>query len=156
MDSAAVYFVDSAYGSGNMQAIQRKNAEGQRVEFVVPAAIENYNNGMHGADVWDQIRKDFGTDLVHRTSKWTVRMLEIFWPLIITQAYNIYRFNAKNTQRQLTSHQFKLAVILGLINHPIVVGLPTNQSPSIDQHELRQWPEGSRGVPGSMRRYHTA
>ena len=77
MDSAAVYFIDSAYGAGNMQVIHRKNSNGERIPYVVPAAIPEYNNGMHGADVWDQIRKDFGIDLAHRTGKWTVRIFEI-------------------------------------------------------------------------------
>ena len=139
-----------------MQPIQRKNADGQRVDFVVPAAIPEYNNGMHGADVWDQIRKDFGTDLRHPTSKWTLRIFEIFWSLIMTQGYNIYRYNNKNNlQRKLSQHQFKLAIILGLINHPVVVGAPTplNNAPR-NQHEICQWPVGSRGVD-NLRRYHT-
>jgi hypothetical protein len=153
--SAAVYFVDSAYGSGSMQPIQRKDQNGQRVNFVVPAAIPEYNNGMHGADVWDQIRKDFGIDLLHPTSKWTLRIFEIFWSLITTQAYNIYRHNNKNNvQRQLNQHQFKLAIILGLLNHPVVVGPPTPPANAQSQHQICQWPVGSRGVD-DVRRFHS-
>ena len=61
MDSAAVYFVDSAYGSGNIKSIYRKDSQGARVQYLVPEAIPEYHNGMHGADVWDQIRIRFIT-----------------------------------------------------------------------------------------------
>ena len=62
-------------------------------------------------------------DLLHRTGKWTVRIFEILWSFIITQAYNIYRYNNRNNNhRKLSAHQFKLAVIEGLTNHQVVVG----------------------------------
>ena len=102
---------------------------------------------MHGADVWDQIRKEFGIDLVHRTGKWTIRIMEICWSLIITQAYNIYRYNNKNTQRELNAHQFKLAVILGMMNLPIVAGPRSPEPIRQTAHVILQWPVGSR-YPG--------
>jgi hypothetical protein len=142
-----------------MSIIHRKDANGQRIPYVVPAAIPEYNNSMHGADVWDQIRKDFGMDLLHRTGKWTVRIFEILWSFIVTQAYNIYRYNNRNNnQRKLTAHQFKLAVIEGLTNHQVVVGhIINDQIANLGEHQLVQWPNGSRSRNfGETRRFQSA
>ena len=98
---------------------------------------------MHDADVWDQIRKDLGIEVAHRTGKWTVRMLEICWSMIMAQGYNVYRYNNALPQPRLSSHQFKLANILGLLNHQVVNG-PQVASPEVmpTEYKLHEWPIG--------------
>ena len=57
----------------------------------------------------------------------------------------MYRYNNKNTQRELDAHGFKLAVILGIINLPSSVAGPIHPT----AHVVMQWPvSGSRGYPG--------
>ena len=87
-----------------------------------------------------------------------MRIFEIFWSLIITQAYNIYRYNNKISQRALDGHQFKLAIILGLINHPVVTGPRTPELIRPTEHVIAQWPLGSRypGRRNDNRRFQSA
>ena len=102
---------------------------------------------MHGVDVWDQIRKDFGIDLAHRTAKWTVRIFEICWSMLMTQGYNLYRYNNNAVpQRKVSSHQFKLQIILGRLNHQVVTGPQAPPAIRATERVLHQWPNGSRKI----------
>jgi hypothetical protein len=152
MDSAGVYFIDPMYGPGEQSEISRKNSTGVRVPFRVPKLISMYNKYMHGVDVFDQIRKLFGADLVHPTKKYTVRVFEVLYSMIMGQAYNIYRHFHANTPRALTHTEFKIAIINGFLNHHVmrapVVGTTFT---SISSHKLVQFPEGSYG-DGSRKR----
>jgi hypothetical protein len=109
MDSAGVYFIDTVRGPYTFDTIHRKNSTGQKVAFEVPEMIVLYNNNMHAVDVFDQIRKFFGVDLSHKTFKWTVRMMEILFSMILGQAYNVYRAIHKGNKDKQRSHtQFKV------------------------------------------------
>ena len=51
---------------------------------------------MGGVDVFDQIRKDFGVYTLHATLKYTVRMFEVLWSMILSQSYNVHRHVNRN------------------------------------------------------------
>ena len=105
-----------------------------------PEGIPQYNWGMHGVDIWDQLRKYFGIDLDHRTGKWTLRIFEILWSMICTNGYNIYRYNnANNALRKLSDAKFKLAIIRGLLKHPIV-NAPVHQTTGQTAHTIAAFP----------------
>ena len=64
--------------------------------------------------------------------------------MIMTQGYNLYRYNNNDLpHRKLSSHQFKLQIILGLLNHQVVTGPQAPPANIVQGHELRQWPIGS-------------
>ena len=104
---------------------------------------------MHAVDVFDQIRKYFGIDLTHRTMKYTIRLFEILWSMILAQAYNIHRRLHYNSFRLLSHQQFKVHVSRGLLSHSVV--RPPAMAPIIIAHELKQQEPGSKGG-GSNRR----
>jgi len=150
MDSSLCYFIDPMYGPGQPDVIHRKKSDGTRQAFQVPKLITAYNKYMHAVDVFDQIRKLFGCDVAHRTLKWTVRMFEIFWSIILAQSYNIYRHLwDRNPQKRLGHREFQASVISGLLGHHTVQ--PPVLAPVLHAHTMIQQPEGSRG-DGSRRR----
>ena len=120
--------------------------------FQVPSMIAEYNKFMGGVDAFDQIRKGFGVDTLHATKKWTLRMLEKLFFMIMSQAYNVHRYvNRARKTRLRSPTEFKIDVIKGLLNHLVVRG----QDPvpvQAGQHHMRQFPEGSRANPGTSRR----
>ena len=65
MDSSVVYFIDPMYDPGQQSEIYRKNNTGDRIAYRVSMLISLYNKYTHGVDVFDQIRRLFGIDLVH-------------------------------------------------------------------------------------------
>ncbi len=140
MDSAGAYFIDPIYGPGERSEIYRKNSTGERIAFKVPKLISMYNKCMHGVDVFDQIRKLFGVDLAHPTKKFTVRVFEILYSMILGQAYNIYRHFYANTNRALSHMDFKIAVITGFLNSHVVRAPNPGALPI---HNLCQFPLGS-------------
>jgi hypothetical protein len=151
MDSCGVYFIDCSHGPGNSKQILRKNPQGQLIPFQVPAMIGEYNKFMGGVDVFDQVRKKNGNDVQHATMKYTVRMFEILWSMCLSQAYNVYRHVNKNRrQRQKNPTEFKIDVIIGLLNRPEVVNAA---APVVDPnlHILEQTLPGSKG-DGTRRR----
>lgn len=123
----------------------------------MPMFIKFYNMYMHAVDVVDQLRKFFGVDMQNATRKYTVRVFEILWSMILTQSYNVYRCVHRNTpSRQLTHIGFKVAVFRGMMKHSVVCG--GRFTASGDEvfavwrnHNLIRTPIGSRG-DGSNRR----
>lgn len=85
MDSAGDYFTDSCLGPGSSSDIQRRNSQGVAVTHRVPPLIEEYNKYISGVDVVDQIKKDVGVDTLHATKKYTVRMFEVLWSMVLSQ-----------------------------------------------------------------------
>ena len=152
MDSAGVYFVDSCLGAGNRGRISRKNSDGVSINYDVPEAIAAYNKNMGGVDVFDQIRKDMGVDTRHGTIKWTARMFEGLWSMILTQAYNVYCYvNANAKSKHLTPASFKISVFKGMLNCPVVRDV--NFLGLVDQrHILKKFEEGSRTEGDTRRR----
>jgi hypothetical protein len=107
--------------------------------------VFEYNTFMGGVDVFDQIRKKNGNDTQHPTKKYTVRMFEVLWSMCLSQAYNIYRFLARDQENiSMNPTQFKLAVINGLLNHAVVVD---NAPPVVEAigHTMMQTEPGSHG-----------
>jgi hypothetical protein len=150
MDSSLVYFIDPMYGPGEVADITRKDSTGERITYQVPRLISDYNRYMHGVDVFDQIRKLFGCDLVHATKKYTVRVFEILFSMVMGQAYNIHRTLHANTPLLLTHTAFKIKLIEGFINHH-VVRPPSVSVPAAD-HTLVQYPMGSGGMGQKRKR----
>lgn len=151
MDSCGVYFIDSSHGPGTTQNIFRKNPQGIRIPYQVPAMIGEYNSFMGGVDIFDQVRKKNGNDVQHSTKKYTVRMFEVLWSMILSQSYNVYRHVNKNRRaKQKNPTEFKIAVIRGLLTDPVGVNAP---GPDFDEylHRLLQTKPGSRG-DGDVRR----
>jgi len=148
IDSAAVYFIDCALGPGEFNNIHRRNHLGDPVPYPVPQMIVEYNKFMGGVDVFDQVRKCFGVDTLHATSKYTLRMFEVLWSMAVSQAYNVYRYvNLARRARQMNQTKFKTSVIKGLLNHPVVglmLAVPL-------EHNLVQFDGGTR-PDGSNRR----
>ncbi len=141
MDSASCYFIDPVAGPGNQEVISRKSTQGDRLNFNVPSFIVLYNRYMHAVDVFDQVRKMFGCDLTNGTKKYTVRMFEILWSMILAQGYNIHRVVHAGNPMRLKSHSnFKVSVIKGMLNHA-VVRPPAN--PNGVEHELLQYARGT-------------
>ena len=106
---------------------------------------------MHAVDIFDQIRKMFGVDLTNATKKWTVRIFEILWSMVLAQAYNIHRVMFATDPDNLMSHtDFKAAVVMGILQDPVVQP-PLNAAAVTGGHCLLIFPEGSRG-DGSSRR----
>ena len=131
MDSSGVYFIDPMFGPGHQAAISRKNAQGLRMVFQVPLFILRYNEKMHSVDVVDQIRKAFAVDLSHATRKYTVRMMEILFSMILAQGYNLHRTVHKDYPDILKSaHKYKLSLLTGLLRHPIVTIPPVAVLPA--------------------------
>ena len=123
MDSSAVYFIDSCLGPGWDAQILRRNPQGVPMPFKVPSMITEYNKFMGGVDVFDQIRKGFSVDTLHATKKWTLRMLEILFSMIMSQSYNVHRYVNRARKTKLRSPtEFKIDVIKGLLNHLVVRG----------------------------------
>ena len=151
MDSSAVYFIDACLGPGFASQILRRNSQGVPIPFQVPSMIAEYNKFMGGVDVFDQVRKGFGVDTLHATKKWTLRMLEILFSMIMSQSYNVHRYVNRNRRAVLKSpSEFKIDVIKGLLNHLTVRG--QDPPPVVaEQHHLRQFDEGSRGGGGKHR-----
>jgi hypothetical protein len=75
--------------------------------------------------------------------KYTVRVFEILYSMILGQAYNIYRHFHSNTRRELSHTEFKIAVIKGFLNHHVVRAAAVGTVLPI--HKLRQFPPGSYG-----------
>jgi hypothetical protein len=145
MDSSAVYFIDSCLGPGYSKEIFRRNPQGEPIGYQVPEMVFEYNTFMGGVDVFDQIRKKNGNDTQHPTKKYTVRMFEVLWSMCLSQAYNIYRFLARDQENiSMNPTQFKLAVINGLLNHAVVVD---NAPPVVEAigHTMMQTEPGSHG-----------
>jgi hypothetical protein len=149
MDSASVYFIDGMYGPFQHGILVRKNALGDPVHYTVPHLVIQYNKYMHAVDVFDQMRKMFGADLLHRTAKWTVRLFEIMWSFIMAQGYNIHRHLHKNDNHKVDHHVFMIRVVRGLLSHPVV--RPPALAPLINHHVMKQHDLGSRG-DGTNRR----
>jgi hypothetical protein len=146
MDSSAVFFIDPMYGPGFDDSISRKSASGDRLYFRVPKLISAYNKYIHGVNVFDQIRKLFGVDPAHASKKYSVRVFEILFSMVLGQAYNIHRTLHVGTIRSLSHTQFKFRVIQGMMKHPTV------RPPSatvIQEHTLVQFPPGSYSADGS-------
>jgi hypothetical protein len=151
MDSAGVYFIDPIYGPGEQSQIYRKDNTGERITYLVPKLISTYNKYMHGVDVFDQIRKLFGVDLAHPTKKYTVRVFEILFSMILGQGYNIYRHLHANTRRALSHTEFKIAVIKGFLNHHTVRTQAPGGGAVLPVHKLCQFSPGSYS-DGSQKR----
>jgi hypothetical protein len=151
MDSSAVFLIDSCLGPGYSKQIFRRNSQGEPVGYQVPEMIVDYNCFMGGVDVFDQIRKIFGIDTEHATKKYTVRMFEVLWSMILAQSYNVYRFvNRNRKSRQMNPTEFKIAVIIGLLSHDVV--LDTVEPDVADnQHVLKETEPGSENA-GSNRK----
>ncbi len=144
MDSSLVYFIDPIFGPGRTANITRRQGA-DHVVFLVPFFIVIYNMYMHAVDVFDQIRKYFGIDLSNATKKYTVRIFEILFSMCLAQAYNIYRHVHKNDPlRQLSHDRFKAYVVNGFVNHPIVRQVRIDDETHFGDHELLQYPPGSR------------
>lgn len=155
MDSAGVYFIDPVAGPGVVQSITRRNAIGTPIEYRVPAMIAMYNQYMHGVDVFDQVRKMFGCDLTHATKKYTVRVFEILFSMILGQAYNIHRYIHKDTIKSVSHTQFKGSVLKGFLNSYVVS--PMLNADDFSTHSLVQYPPGSAtGNDNSNRRKQVA
>lgn len=149
MDSAGVYFIDTITGPGKRDQVSRKNAIGSSISYQVPSMIALYNRYMHGVDVFDQIRKAFGCDLSHATVKYTVRVFEILFSMILAQAYNIHRYIFKSTPDLKDETEFKTEVIRGLLMHHVVT--PAIPTMVFTDHQLRQFDPGTKD-DGSNRR----
>ena len=150
MDSSAVYFIDPMFGPGHRAEVSRRSSTGDRMTYHVPRLISSYNTYMHGVDVFDQVRKYFGVDLAHPTKKYTVRVFEILFSMILGQAYNIHRYLHGRSTRLLTHTEFKVQLIKGLVDHPIV-SPPIAAAVSHD-HVLVQYPPGSYGGNNNKRK----
>ncbi len=107
MDSAACYFIDTAYGpEDTTNSVSRKLTRGVVHNFPVPVAIKNYNDYKGGVDVLDQLRNGkLGYDVNFRTNKWTVRMEEILFGFAEANAYNIYRYHHKSGDNKFLTHK---------------------------------------------------
>lgn len=149
MDSAGVYFIDTITGPGKKDQVSRKTLIGSSLSYQVPSMIALYNRYMHGVDVFDQIRKVFGCDLSHATVKYTVRVFEILFSMILAQAYNIHRYIHKNSPESTDDTEFRNEFIRGLLVHHVVT--PAIPTVSYNDHQLRQFDAGSNG-DGSNRR----
>jgi len=97
MDTAAVYMVDSHYGSGNLVEITRKQ-KGQAlpVQLLLPRSFQGYNEHMGGVDNNDQLRLgDHGTEGRGRAMKWTTRLHDGLHNMGRVAAYQAYRYCRK-------------------------------------------------------------
>ena len=114
----------------------------------VPLMIEY----MGGVDMFDQIRKEFGCDLVHPTQKWTVRLFEVLHSMILAQSYNIHRaLHDGDRKRHLSHNDFALSVVRGLLANPVVT--PVTVPPVNSVHKLAELPPMSReGATRNRRR----
>ena len=149
MDSGAVFFIDPITGPGKVLPIsRRKKADGTSETYRVPGLITLYNQNMHAVDVFDQIRKSFGIDLTHGTKKYTVRVFEILFSMILAQAYNIHRAIFKDDRSKLKSHtDFKLSIIEGLVKHRLVRRRERMDS-FFNDHTLMQFGKGTSNRKG--------
>ena len=78
--------------------------------------------------------------------------------MLMTQGYNLYRYNNNAVpQRKLRSHQFKLQIILGLLNHQVITGPQAPPAIRATEHVLHQWPVGSQNprLPNDKRRFNS-
>ena len=126
------------------------SANTKTLHYQVPKMIDYYNKYMHAVDVFDQIRKMFGVDLTHKTFKYTVRVFEILFSMILAQAYNIHRELHGNNQHRKWGHfSFKCSIVRGLLRHPVV------QAPAVqhfNEHRLVRTEPASDGPDRGNRR----
>ena len=63
--------------------------------------------------------------------------------MILAQAYNIHRhLHENNPHRRMTDYQFKISVVKGLLEHPIVREVNQQHNNQYGNHEMMQYPVG--------------
>lgn len=153
MFTSAVFSVDPIYGPCEATEIERENSAGDKVAYQMPKLISVYNKYMHEVDVFDQVRKQFGVDLVHPTKTYTVRVFEILFSMVLGQAYNIHRSLHAGTNRSLTHTDFKWQIIRGFLNHhasALLLQLPRRVTISWSALSPGPFMKTARGVSGSV------
>ena len=114
MDNGACYFIDSAYGPDAPHNIARRPRRSQtRINLQVPLAIVMYNQKMGGVDQKDQVDANIHQDQSFRVSKWTTRMFEVLFRMLLGNAYNVYRYLHPN---EYTSSEFCENVMTSLLS----------------------------------------
>lgn len=150
MDSSPVFFVDVMWGPGEVTSITRESAQGQLVLYQVPKLIDYYNKYKHVWNMFHQMRQNFGVDPT-LALKYTVRIFEILFSMILTQSYNIYQALHKSNQTRSLGHfEFKYSVVKGLLTHPVVGAATAVQI--LNDHSLAQTEPGSDGPDRGNRR----
>jgi hypothetical protein len=105
MDSAQVFFIDSAIGPEE-GFITRKNRDGTYTQYKVLRTVEVFNDKMNIIDVIDQIRNGkFSFVLKHSAKKYTDRMFSGLNEFATTNSYNVYRYN--KTIVETSAHGFR-------------------------------------------------
>ena len=114
--------------------------------------LVKYNNEMGAVDVVDKIRMKNANDVQHATKKYTVRYFEVIWSFDVSQGYNVYRHvNRARRDRYLNPTEFKVSVVKGFLNHPVVKGdreAVVNDEP----HILMQSEPGSKDEDSVIRK----
>ena len=113
MDSAQVFFIDSAFGP-EPALMNRKNRDGTKSQYQVFKAAVEYNDKMNVIDVIDQLRNGRYSFLMkHSSKKYTTRMFTGLDEMASTNAYNIYRHN--KTVVEQSAHGFRNEFQLELV-----------------------------------------
>jgi Transposase IS4 len=117
MDTAAVYLVDSHYGSDDKVVMFRKS-KGQTLaaELVLPHAFQKYNDKMGGVDNIDSLRLgDHGTEGRGRAMKWTSRLHDGLHNIGRVASYSVYKYCRKKKwghKKVLNHSQFNERLII--------------------------------------------
>ena len=104
MDNSLVFMLDTAFG-GRMEPIVRKNRDGTREAIGQgPRALNFYNEGMFGVDVFDQKRaskhRTYSIEMYGRQGKWTVRFVDGMIDFMLTSAFSMWSALAPNNTRR--------------------------------------------------------
>lgn len=120
----------TTHSSAALVSVRRAGGQDTRV----PQMVVDYNKGMGGVDVADQMTDHYASEL--RTVKCWRKIVFHLFDRTVTNAYICYKNNPHNQERKLTHQKFLVSVIEGLINgyqEPRVRG----RRPSVGPHESR-------------------
>ncbi|XP_042892021.1 piggyBac transposable element-derived protein 4-like [Penaeus japonicus] len=107
VDKKPIHILSKMHTS-ELVEIQRVNRQGQQV--MKPQAIIDYNDGMKGVDVGDQLASSYPA--VRRSLKWYKKVLMYLFEMAMINAFALYKEVGGQTTHQLT---FREDVVRGLL-----------------------------------------
>ena len=126
MDLWIIEHVDTVYGAYipcPMAKRQRRTTE--TIQMKVPQAPVKYNCHMGGVDVIDQVDARIYDDQAFRVSKWTTRLLDVLFRMLLGNAYYIYCYLQPS---EMTISEFCESAMLGLFEQKEgIIGVSTRQ-----------------------------
>jgi hypothetical protein len=102
VDRHPVYFLSTFYYPSQLDTLERRGTDGQKLEFQVPLAVTTYNSTRCGVDTLDQLQSYYS--LGRKSRRWWPRLA---WWLIDAAILNAHRLYEIKNEEKISARDFR-------------------------------------------------